>query len=89
MPEWGARSTKLRQFSAKEFVARRSAGRYSRCVPVAIVDSGTVANHAASWCGGSNGEQPTAGTSKAKEGGSLTDTVSEAIGSAKLRFGLA
>jgi hypothetical protein len=58
-------------------------------VPVATVDSGTAVSHAASEFGGSNGEQPTTATSKAKKGDSLTGIVSEAIGSAKLKFGLA
>ncbi len=58
-------------------------------MPVATGDSGTAVNPAASECGGSKGAQPSAGTSRAKKGDSLTGIDSEAIGSAKLNFRLA
>ena len=38
------------------------------------------------WAGWSNGAQPTAGTSRANEGNSVTAIASKAIGSAKLRL---
>lgn len=88
MPEWNEESVRLRPSSARDSVAPWTAGRCSRCVPVATVDSGTAVNHAGSRSGASNCVQPTTGINGATKADSLTATASEAIGSARPEFGL-